>query len=478
MPDNPFENKAKQKLDELKFTPSDAVWQKVEGRIKKDKDRRRLLVWLPLFCLLLCAGGWYFISVNSKPHPSKETAALSNDEKTATDSFSVHPAPSKSQILVPVEKNKAERDLNSLKTPRLSSDGFSRHPSLKMTDQQKRKAVLSLTQKEKRGPSGLPVQTEIKLNAANGNNQSRLPDESATENKLHDTDSASAESRHRDISKDNTLAFRKPDSGIQAKQPITATINKDSLKISTGKKMASGKKNKLQWAITAGPGISSISTKLIHNNSNIYNAPSAAPPGGPVYPPSLPANEQSSSYFVGLQLRKPLNKTVTLSAGIDYAYSGTRTTTGNQVNQSLVVYGSNYSLTNISSYYSAPGVTNHNYSSHYHFLEIPLGIEKQLGQNSRFSLNAGVSFAWMISTNALQYDPLSRIYFKDDSYFRKTQWNILGGIQYSLLKKEKYTLKIGPKVQYGLTGLLNKRSPYSEHLFFGGLQLLLTSNRK
>ena len=63
MPDNPFENKAKQKLDELKFTPSDAVWQKVEGRIKKDKDRRRLLVWLPLFCLLLCAGGWYFISV-------------------------------------------------------------------------------------------------------------------------------------------------------------------------------------------------------------------------------------------------------------------------------------------------------------------------------------------------------------------------------------------------------------------------------
>lgn len=37
MPDNPFEYKAKQKLDELNFIPSGAVWQKVEAQIKKTK---------------------------------------------------------------------------------------------------------------------------------------------------------------------------------------------------------------------------------------------------------------------------------------------------------------------------------------------------------------------------------------------------------------------------------------------------------
>jgi len=142
------------------------------------------------------------------------------------------------------------------------------------------------------------------------------------------------------------------------------------------------------------------------------------------------------------------------------------------------VYDGNYSLTNINSYYPVSGTDNYNYTNQYHFVEIPLGIEKQLGRKSRFSVNAGISFAWLVAIHALQYDPQTRIYFKENSYFNRAQWNVLGGIQYRLLKKEKYTLKIGPQFQYGLSGLLNRKSSYTEHAFFGGFQVLLTRTGK
>ena len=194
--------------------------------------------------------------------------------------------------------------------------------------------------------------------------------------------------------------------------------------------------------------------------------------------PGLPSEKQSFAYFAGLQLQKPLNKTTSVFTGFRYAYSGIKITRGNPVNLPLTVYVSNFYAASISNYYSAAPSGRSNYTSHYHFLEIPLGIEKQLGQKSRFSVNAGLSVTRLLGTNALQFDPQSGVYYKDDSHFNKTQWNILAGIQYNLVSKEKYSLRIGPQVQYGLTSLLNKKSPYSEHLFFGGIQLLLLSNRK
>ena len=81
MPDNHFENKAKHKLDELKFNPSEAVWLNVQTQIKKDRKRRRLLVWLPLCCLLLGAGTWYGLSGKPSSQPRKSAHPIIRKRK-------------------------------------------------------------------------------------------------------------------------------------------------------------------------------------------------------------------------------------------------------------------------------------------------------------------------------------------------------------------------------------------------------------
>ena len=242
------------------------------------------------------------------------------------------------------------------------------------------------------------------------------------------------------------------------------------------KKKASGTKNKITWGITGGVGLSSVSERFIPGN---FISASAVPgSAASASPPALPSDRQSISGFAGLQLRKPLNKTTSVFAGIQYAYSAIKINRGSLTSLPLPLNGSNAQYSSLTSYYAASTTGDFNYTSHYHFLEIPLGIEKQMGQRSRFSIYAGFSVAWLFATNALQFDPLAKIYFRDDNYFNRIQWNVLGGIDYNLLRNEKYSLKIGPQVHYGLTSLLNNRSPYSSHLFAGEVRLLLIRNRK
>ena len=258
-------------------------------------------------------------------------------------------------------------------------------------------------------------------------------------------------------------------SAIQKESTSGKPAAADSLKASGKKKITNTRKNRLEWGITGGAGLSSLSMHL-SPESYPYNAASA----GAIRYAAYPSHKQSLSFQLGFLLLKPLNKTTDIFIGVQYTYAGIKIERGNQVNMAIFTSPAS----NISTYYGPNNTGSYNFTNQYHFIEIPLGIEKQLGDKSRFSLNAGVSVAMLISTNALQYIPQTGIYYKDNSYFNETQINIFGGIQYQLLRKEKYSLKLGPQVQYGLTGLVNKKSPYSEHLFIGGLKLVLSPNKK
>ena len=63
MQDQNFEKQVKQKMEGLSLTPSEPVWQKVEEQIRKKRDRRRLLFWLPF--TVLCLGGGIWLVTNN-----------------------------------------------------------------------------------------------------------------------------------------------------------------------------------------------------------------------------------------------------------------------------------------------------------------------------------------------------------------------------------------------------------------------------
>jgi|GEM_PF-1118521 len=472
MPDNPFENKAKQKLDELKFTPSDAVWQKVEAQIKKDKDRRRLLIWLPLFCLLLGMGGWYLVS---HPDLKKGSSGAAADRKNENNAV-VRSVPLRKERVVQSQSENADIDL---KEKVKSGNRFNRELPADKKQQENNRA------KKEKYIAGTPVQQINNIPGAQEKNGAGISGEATKKNKIPETGSADAiasntnntaniENSRSNIDSANAAPPEKTNAVVLKNPADSASLRQKNGKSLADKNKDSGKKNKITWGVTAGAGFSAVSTKFIRKD--LISAYQSAV--GPVTPAALPADRQSVSGFAGLQFQKPLNKTTSVFAGIQYAYSAIKITRGSQVNLPLPLNGVNYSYSSITSYYAPSASGDFNHTSHYHFLEIPLGVEKQLGKKSRFSVNTGLSFAWLFATNALQFDPLSKIYFKDDSYFNRVQWNVLGGIEYSLLRNEKYTLKIGPQVQYGLTSLLNNKPSYSAHLFSGQVRLLLIRNRK
>lgn len=74
MQDKNFEQHIEKKLEELRFVPSEKVWENVERSLQKDK-RPRIAAWwfAPLFLLIM---GWGIFKLSSTP-------ALENEHKTA-----------------------------------------------------------------------------------------------------------------------------------------------------------------------------------------------------------------------------------------------------------------------------------------------------------------------------------------------------------------------------------------------------------
>ena len=437
MPDNHFENKVKQKLAELDFSPSEAVWQKVEEQIKKDNARRRLLIWLPLFGLLLGWGIWLFLPGKTMLNTVNQSNVSWNPEKNKLTVSSGQAALLKKKSTAAAETKKF------IEKKAYSNTVETKNPGMELKHKQNTTAGKKIPH--------YPLAE---------NRNGHQPREAATIISDDKTKERNSDTPKTGIEKNSHQSAVAADSAVQKSPIASKRTTKNSMAIS--------------WGISAGAGLSSIPMNFNHENALNYSTTSSSIPGYS----TIPSQKQSPSFHFGFLMEKPLNKTMAIFSGIQFTYSGVKIERGNLVNQPFMLNPGTYTVSNIYTYYAPTNTGKYNYTNHFHFIEIPLGMEKQLSNKSRFSLNAGISIAWLVYTNALQYDPHTGIYYKDNSFFKKTQITVFGGIQYRLLQKISYSLKLGPQVQYGLTGLLNTKSPYTGHLFYGGLNLVLISNRK
>jgi hypothetical protein len=66
MSDHDFEKQVQLKMEQLRLRPSNAVWAGVEKNIRRDKRRRRMIIWIPLFLLFMGAGGYIALQGTSR----------------------------------------------------------------------------------------------------------------------------------------------------------------------------------------------------------------------------------------------------------------------------------------------------------------------------------------------------------------------------------------------------------------------------
>ncbi|MGN6418624.1 MAG: hypothetical protein ACTHMC_14110 [Pseudobacter sp.] len=84
MSDHDFEKQVQSKMEQLRLRPSDAVWTKVDKRIRKERRRRRVILWLPLLLLTIAAGGFFLFENNS--HNNNITASELKSTHSNTES--------------------------------------------------------------------------------------------------------------------------------------------------------------------------------------------------------------------------------------------------------------------------------------------------------------------------------------------------------------------------------------------------------
>ena len=85
MSDHEFEKKVQSSLEQLKLRPSVAVWAGVESNIRKDKRRRRMIIWLPICLLFLGAGGYFMLQ---RDHQSQQQHLAEQTTVPATSTTS------------------------------------------------------------------------------------------------------------------------------------------------------------------------------------------------------------------------------------------------------------------------------------------------------------------------------------------------------------------------------------------------------
>ena len=476
MPNKDFEKQVKQKMDELHFIPSDLVWQKVEEQIVERKKRRRILIWLPLLLLLVTASTWLYKS-NSTTHKLQESAAAtiatnSAKQKDVDDTAGDKLTGIKNE---PLKKGysktgKTEFSLGDTNIPvadrtlAKQADKPASHKSTANTQfinpLRRINELANTSTKQQKS-----VSKEKNKQIVEANNTEAIAETSVTAID-HTDNSKDAALRTKSIDLTNSII----QDSAALKTIVTKNENKmDSNMVAAKKETIAKKKKDVEWGITADAGISGVSQGIsgfLKSSSasafSYYNTPSSSSN----YPVAQPSEIRPGvSYSVGLSGRKKYSRTFSLFAGVNYSYYSTRINVGQKTDSTTYVNQGSLGLQSVNSFYRTDNINSHSYTNHYHFVELPIGIEKQLGNGSPFSLNTGFTVSQLINSNALHYDSQKGIYYQDNKLINKTQLGFFGGISYRLWQKNTY-MEIGPQFQYGLTNLYKKELYGSRHLIF------------
>jgi hypothetical protein len=437
---NEFEKQVQQKMEELKLVPSDPVWEKVEMQIRKKKDRRALIFWIPVLALV---GAGLWLGIDNYPG---QTAYTKNTPET----------PKQSSVNVPVTESKTIQDgTQSTVKPNSSFNGTAGNKSISTN-------ALSYTAKK----SSQKTSTERTVSdrgkkasyAATGKVVAgviTVPRPQETERK--------ASNINTNPGKAETI-----NNAAQTEKPVDKTVEPakhDSAAISTPafKKQAS-KKWKYNLAVVMGAsGLGRMGFYNGQKSANVfYGPPTGASTGGNTqYSTSAPSEvEKGLAFAIGAIAKKQLSKRTFFSTGLQYNYYSNTIHVGNQVNLGGILL-SNSRL----QYYLGQGSLP--YKDKYHFVSIPADLDWQILRKRPLNLNLGLSFQYLVGSNALVYHSSSQLYFHDMASFNRAQLFSALGITYSVPLKQR-PLSFGPQVQYGFTKI--EKDNADHHLFSYGIK--------
>jgi hypothetical protein len=529
MSDHDFEKQVKVRLDQLKLRPSDAVWTVVQKNIRREKRRRRMIIWLPLLLLTLGAGGYFAMRESSRP----ETQDLAKQTITSTDATKNN-KPS-TQTSTQTQDNSVPTTNEQVTPPQPNTAGDvtttePAHPLKPLTDHQptvKETAPPVITKSNSTRTSATNKLTPVRKIPADKtgkqpgkktkknitvdntpwvakNKPVRKPQQAKTEEQpIGKTDdkvvALAGKEDPTPVPDSSAIVTHVPrtDSSLAQANPIIDSAAKDSTQnLASLPKTPAGSgailktkqitrnpgDSKWQFGIRADGGYSGVTEDGLFGflekespmvadlaSPNVNNAFTVAPQ----FP--RPVNKASSlskglSFSVGGFVQRKISNRLSLSAGLQYTYLSARQVVGTKINNNRTVNRAPSTSQLVSTYYDANNTQE--YTNKYHFIELPVTLHAQLNKGKRLPItwDIGFSMSRLVSTNALHYDGLGGVYYKDNTLFNKTQWTASAGFNIRLFNQSKHPLSLGPVMRYNISPLLQKAYSTGQHLWSVGLR--------
>ncbi len=495
MHENKFEKQVQEKMEELQFAPSEAVWENVDKKINKNEKRRRPVFWLFFLTGLVFLGVGFLFSVNKNStyihtnvrqqkqmgNPQDEQSVNKN-EKVITDKKNENDDTKKSDKEITkdgTKENKVPSDnpFENQKQQRALSQ-FSQNSRRTLNRKRRGTSLASESGKEKNYINEPMIFDKQMNNLPEHFSNSKKSSETIVENNLPSADKI-------ELNPDKSNAF---DSSVNKKKiDITKSAsqkNDSASDVNTAQNKKQQKKvSAWQIGFTGGVGISNINQSLFKStyvtNLSSYNPATSVTSTGSTTINSPSKISPGFSFTAGFFVSKHLSKRVSFSGGISYQYYSTKIKVGHSVDSIIYVYsyGASTPAAQTGGYYH--NGSSNEYSNFYHFIELPLTLNFQLNKSLKLPVvwESGFSTSYLVGSNALHFDPVTNVYYKNNSLFNKLQINATTAmmVDFHIQKSE---LQLGPQLEYGLTHILNKNTGNPEHLFYTGLKVSFIPRKK
>jgi hypothetical protein len=461
MPDNIFENKLNEQMGDFKFSPSDAVWLKLEKELTKRKKRRTGFIWFFAGLLLVSAGLIIVTRNDGKMHVS-DTVTNNTNSILERDQKAV------------VENNEKPKQNDSDAT---GPGAKAQLPAFDSTSN-----VKAFTKKRNLSASGptllsLSGRNAVSTNIGKAGNKAPAasqeyaaapPVEKAEYDPLVEIipDMAMVDP----VRSQNQLHIPVQINGktnIASPVAVGNPVSADSVSQTDASKKTTTQKRPVTFGLRMEAGRSSVPEKLFstQKSADLNSVPNTG--SGPVvfYP-----YEQNPlfGWSLGGWIKKPLSPKITLESGLIYHQYRTATPVGNQGQGSLSTGSGSNSMTYDQYFRQGDSMT---YTNRYHLLSVPAAFSFLLnkGKSLPVSWYAGIEPGWLIGSNALIKDTSGMLY-SDNGLFNRFQVGLETGFSFRLWNKSRRPVELGPVFRYMISPVFKNGTNYAGHLSFIGLR--------
>ncbi len=483
MPENEFEKQVKELMEELHFSPSAPVWERIKQRISERKRR----VW-PIFFLFISVAilSGYFLYVDTKHHSKNinkniEAVKISSTKKLTGNTSE--------------ERNNKKDSAFKLQSQQLSVNKSNHVSSFKNLKNDT--LVFNQTSSISKNNPALTLKNlkddKLVFNqpSAKKNNAKEIIDTS--KNLLTKTQTSES---NNDSNTKLIAQQQKPDANNIFKDSITNSIEDSSKEINSEpekynaitKKKKQPKKiiipGKWQFGIIAMFGRSNLTDNVtsFNNDKTLQVNPAFNNTGTPFsnYQTVLknPYNA-NNAYKFGVSVQRKISKRSSLNTGLNFVHLSSKSNTALNLDSSLVPV-LDYIQSNNSpvSFYRVGSAKT--YTNNFNFIEIPVTFQSTLFHANNFSVlyDGGISVMRLISSKALIYDNHTNNFFSNDALFRKTQFQLTAGVNLQLKIKNAGSILLGPDFNYSLSPYLKNNNYSRLHFIDYGLHASWIFNKK